>query len=82
MDGEPRVTLVELISSVLAELSLDCPPDVSATTRLGLDLGLDSLQIYELMILVEERRGRSNRMSDVPICETAGDVYRWFYSEL
>ena len=68
----------EFMCSALSALSIECPEDVSDSSLLFDDLGLDSLQVYELSIVTEELAGRRLEHGAIPTCRTAGELYRFF----
>lgn len=64
---------IEKLKSILNEVNPAVVTDgISEDTRLGEDLGLDSLNMMLLAVQVEDEFGF--RFDDMPVFETVGDI--------
>jgi acyl carrier protein len=81
MSAQPPTSHLDFalfVAAVVRELDIDPPLQPTPTTDLYDDLGLDSLQAMELLLLVEEWAGRRNATEALPVLFTLGDAYTWY----
>jgi acyl carrier protein len=72
------MTLDQLVGQIEAALDISVPRPVTAELGLVDDLGLDSFQVFELMIIVETLADCLLAPEDPPILITLGDVHEYY----
>lgn len=79
-DGKPKLLGYETFARRIASLlGVDIPDDSSR--YLGLyDLGLDSLQAFELLVITEALAGPTVVLEEVPELCTMDDAYQYYAS--
>ena len=71
-----RAEVEAVVVAALADQTGSNPADVTLETELTDDLGLDSLDAVELLVLLEREVGRVLELDEVsPV--TVGDVVEW-----
>jgi acyl carrier protein len=64
---------------LLARLDVDDPrTSITPTTGLYDDVGLDSFQAFELLIVIETAAGLDVPPADLPVILTMGDAYSYY----
>lgn len=71
--AEPQPTLAQFAEAAGQLLAVEIPPNPSLT--LSGDLGVDSLGLFELLLLIEEYLGRELEDSVLDAMVTLGDAY-------
>lgn len=72
----PRATVQDFLDAVAKCLGIDLPPGICAESDISSDVGLDSLQAFEFMVIIDELSGRQNSSLDtIPEAMTIGDAY-------
>ena len=74
-DAAPVLGFERFAAAVLDELDIEVGFPVAATTDLYDEIGLDSLQAMELLLVVEGWSGRTDHLDDLPVVFTMGDAY-------
>ncbi len=63
-------------------LELPVPTELSEDSNLGEDLGIDSLQALELVVISEQLAGWTEPCASVPAISTMQDAYGYYRSRL
>ncbi len=77
-DLDPKV--IEIINSILTTQFEVPKENIFATSNLKEDLNLDSLDFVDMVILLEEKLGKSVRDIDFMAIRTVGDIYRLIHN--
>lgn len=67
---------------ILEMLDIPAQPGLTRESTLEEDLGIDSLQLLEMVIISEQLAGRADPSAHVPAISTLGDVYAYYSMRL
>ena len=77
---QPGLTFDEYSREVFAGLGLEWTGECSRDQRLDESLGLDSLKVFELLVLTEELGGLTHPPDSVSVIQTLGDAFDYYQS--
>lgn len=68
----------DFVRTVAEELDLDSPQALTPATDLVLELGLDSFQVFELVMVIEVLAGCDDPPADPPEIRTFQDAFEHY----
>ena len=74
------LTFDDYCSQLLQQLHVPAPPNLRPEVTLEEELGIDSLQTLEILVVSEELAGLKNPSARVPAILTIGDAYGYYRS--
>jgi len=72
------LTFDDFSSRVIDTLQVDQPPAVTPYSDLYNELGLDSFQAFQLIVVIEALAGAEVPPPDLPEMYTMGDAFRYY----
>jgi acyl carrier protein len=72
------LSLEDFVSSIKGRVSFEIPAEASPYDRLAGDLLLDSLAVFELVVLSEILSGVLLPPADLPVLDTLADLYEYY----
>ena len=80
MTAPDHLTIDDLVSKLGELTSFDMPQGVNPYDSLLDDLGIDSIQVYELIVLVEVLAGCDVPPPAIPEVRTLADAYDYYWT--
>lgn len=72
------MTFAEFLQTLLDHLGLDAPASVDGSIGLYDDLGIDSFQAFEVIVVAELAAGLDVPPPELPILYTVEDAYSYY----